>query len=215
MRSLQALLWSFCLTLSAHALPTGIWLASYEEIKVAIEVTESQFVFVRSAGDEEIGFEGPLAAASEPGVGRPGQMVVGPIAGSSDPYAVVWYFAPEGERTRFYFSPVWFATLEAAQAEEARFHIEQADPYMSEQFYTRVSGLPALPQLEQKEFVVLLEDILQVKSAAIHTDVDLMIDDLLIARGYDPLKSQKIFNQAVDAYGDDPLIKAYLLELSK
>ena len=215
MRSLQALLCFFCLTLSAHALPTGIWLASYEEIKAAIEVTESRFVFVRSAGDEEIGFEGPLAAATEPGVGRPGQIIVGPLAESAEPYAVVWYFAPEGERRRFYFSPVWFTTLEAAQAEQARFNIEQADPYMSEEFYARVRSLPALPQLEQKEFVVLLEDVLQVKSTTLHNDVDLMIDDVLIERGYDPLKSQKTFNQAVDAYGDDPLIKAYLLELSK
>lgn len=215
MRSLQTLLCLFCLTLSAHALPTGIWLASYEKIKAAIEVTESQFVFVRSDGVEEIGFEGPLTAVSEPGVGRPGQIVVGPIAESAEPYAVVWYFAPEGERTRFYFSPVWFTTLEAAQAEQARFNLEQADPYMAEQFYTRVRSLPALPQLEQKEFVVLLEDILQGKSTALHADVDLIIDDVLIGRGYDPLKSQESFNQAVDAYGNDPLIKAYLLELSK
>lgn len=193
----------FFFLVPVHALPTGKWIANYNGVIGTVEFAPSNFELVVSEGENVAGFSGPIVAATEPEAARPGRAIVGPVKGSRAAYEVVWYFNPEGSRARFYFADKGFST------------VKEADPFMSEEFYQQVSALPAMPDLSREQFVALLSDALQSRTTSTHKDTDLQMDDLVIARGYDPAKSHGAFDKALETYGEDAEVKRLLDDLSK
>lgn len=205
----------FSLLVPVQALPTGTWIADYNGVIGTVDFASTNFKLVVSEGENVAGFSGPVVIATEPEAARPGRAIVGPVTGSRATYEVVWYFNPEGSRARFYFADQGFATVKEAEAAQAQFALEEADPFMSEEFYQKVSALPAMPELSRDQFVALLSDALQSRKASTHKDTDLQMDDLVIARGYDPVKSHDAFDKALEAYGEDAEVKSLLDELAK
>ncbi len=205
----------FSLLQSAWALPTGKWIADFSGVVGTVEFQEKNFALVVTEEGQTLGFFGPLVSATEPVSGQPGRAIVGPVEGSRSPYEVVWYYNPEGSRARFYFADEGFKSLAEAEAAEAQFALEEADPFMTEEFYKQVSALPAMPELTREQFIALLSDALASKKSATHKDTDLQMDDLVIARGFDPLKSHESFDKALEAYSEDAEVKRLMDELTK
>ena len=200
---------------SAYALPTGKWIADFSGVVGTVQFEEKNFALVVTEDGQSLGFSGPLVSATEPESGQPGRAIVGPVEGSRSPYEVVWYYNPEGSRVRFYFAEEGFASVSEAESAQAQFVLEEADPFMTEEFYQQVSALPAMPELTREQFFTLLSDALASKQKATHQDTDLQMDDLVIARGYDPLKSHESFDKALQTFGEDAEVKNLLEELSK
>ena len=215
MKILLRLTLLFSLLASAHALPTGTWKANYNGVVGTVDFQAANFQLAVEQGEETVGFSGPIVTATEPENGQPGRAIVGPLQGSRSNYEVVWYYNPDGERARFYFADEGFSNLQEAEAAQAQFTVEQADPFMTEEFYQKVSALPAMPELPKEQFVALLSDALKSKNESAHKDTDLHMDDLVIARGFDPAKSHESFDKALEAYGEDPEVKRLLDELAK
>lgn len=205
----------FSLLQSAFALPTGNWVADFSGVVGTVQFEEKNFALVITQEGQSVGFAGPLVSATEPESGQPGRAIVGPVEGSRSPYEVVWYYNPEGERARFYFADEGFESVAEAEAAQVQFAHEEADPFMTEEFYQQVSALPAMPELTREQFIALLSDALVSKQNSTHKDTDLQMDDLVIARGYDPVKSHESFDKALAAYGEDAETKRLMDELTK
>ena len=200
---------------SAYALPTGKWIADFSGVVGTVEFEEKAFALVVTEGEQSVGFSGPLVSATEPEGGRPGRAIIGPIEGSRSPYEVVWYYNPDESRARFYFADQGFPSVAEAEATQAQFELEEADPFMTVEFFEKVSALPAMPELSREQFISLLTDALASKQKSSHKDTDLQMDDLVIARGYDPLKSHESFDNAMKTFGEDAEVKRLLSELSQ
>lgn len=199
---------------AALALPVGQWRSDFYGAYGNIKLSEQSFEFeLEENGQATWGFSGALVQALEPSGESPGKLVVGPIEGSEMPFEVIWFFPQDGPRTRFFREETSYKTQAEAEASKVQITRADASLFLTSEFFAQCDALPVLPEPDKAQLVTLLKEAVQKRQAQQDLDLNSLMEELMIAKGYHPSKSQEPFGKAVDKYSDDAEIDALLTEL--
>lgn len=210
----RATLVLFLLGQTVLALPVGQWRSDFYGAYGNISLSTDQFVFrLEEEGQPPWTFGGPLVQTIEPSGESPGKLVVGPIKAADYAYEVIWFFPIDQQHTRFFREEKGYQTQAEAEASHPEVKFSDASLFLSREFFDQCDALPVMPEPDKAQLLTLLQEAVQRRKSQSNLDLNTVMEELMIAKGFHPTKSQEPFGKAVDKYGEDPEISSLLTEL--
>ena len=206
------LLW-LCLAQSTLALPVGQWRSDFYGAYGSINITDNRFDFALEEPESKWSFGGPIAKVVEPLNGAPGKIVVGPIDDGDPAWEVIWFYPPNGPRALFFRESTGFATQAEAEASQTELKPNEASMFLSREFFAECDALPVLPEPDKAQLVLLLHEALKRLEADRGSDINTLMETLMIDKGFHPTKSREPFESALNKYGDDPEVSPLIAKL--
>ena len=203
------LLW-LCLAQSVLALPVGQWRSDFYGAFGNIDISEKRFEFRLESDQDKWAFSGPLALVVEPADGVPGKLVVGPVTDGDSAYEVIWFYPPTDRRVRFYRESGGYKTLAEAQDSKPTFLPSEAATFLAKDYFAECDALPTLPEPSKAELVVLLQEAVRRMEADKGSDVNTLMETLMIDKGFHPSRSKEPFEAAVQKYSEDPEVSVLI-----
>lgn len=197
---------------SVLALPEGDWVGEYEDGLVVISISAQAFKMRATFGDEVMSLEGPVADVREPEGGQPGRLIVGPIDDDSKAYDVYWFLVPKDDRIQLDVSRQRAESKSDAEQIPLEYEAEEMTVMLSSSLYEQTKDYPLLPELSREALLALLQEALDLKASSGDVFV-LVMQNLMLEKGYHPVRSGASFGQALDLYGDTPEVKELLSKL--
>lgn len=196
----------------AWALPAGVWVGEFEDGLVIVEISAERVKLSMEFEQGTVGFEAPLIEVREPNGEQPGRLVAGPVEDGRSAYEVLWFTAPANDRIRLDIAPEGFQTLPDAESSVLNYPSGEMTVMLSGELFEKTASYPSLPSLSREQFVELLKEAIALRAQE-ELDFVVLMQDLMLSKGYHPVRSGESFGVAVERFGQEPDIKALLSQL--